>query len=597
MLAMFNEHSAIMLLMEPLSGRIVDANRAACAFYGYTRDELLSMHIQDINMLPEEEVQKRRLMALREKQRYFCFPHRLKSGEIRLVDVYSCPISHQDGKLLFSIICDVSDREKYKEELYWEKELFKTTLLSIGDGVVTTDEKGKIMIFNQAAETITGWREEEVKGKPFTEVFNLVSEDLHEKTKDSMTKVFDTGMITGASLADQTILIVKDGRKKPISYIITPIKGENEHILGLVMVFRDITNERIWQEKILDLSYRDALTGLYNRRFIEEQFKRSDFSRELPLGVILADVNGLKLTNDVFGHGEGDKLLQKTAEILVNNCRKEDIISRWGGDEFLILLPRTTGEIAEKIMMRIKSECSQVKSVRTHLSLAMGCAEVKKASEKLEHVVREAEERMYRQKLMEGKSYRNALINTLLATLFVKSMETEEHGERLKDYCLAVGRKMGLSTQELDELSLLAVLHDIGKVGVAESVLQKVGPLTIEEWEEMKKHPEIGYRIARNIPELSKIAEYILYHHERWDVKGYPKGLKGEKIPLLCRILAVADAFDAMTNDRTYRKAMGREEAMEEIRKNAGSQFDPEVVKVFLLLWDQKYRDCWEKAL
>ncbi|NLC39121.1 MAG: diguanylate cyclase, partial [Clostridia bacterium] len=431
--------------------------------------------------------------------------------------------------------------------------------------------------FNQAAETITGWREEEVKGKPFTEVFNLVSEDLHEKTKDSMTKVFDTGMITGASLADQTILIVKDGRKKPISYIITPIKGENEHILGLVMVFRDITNERIWQEKILDLSYRDALTGLYNRRFIEEQFKRSDFSRELPLGVILADVNGLKLTNDVFGHGEGDKLLQKTAEILVNNCRKEDIISRWGGDEFLILLPRTTGEIAEKIMMRIKSECSQVKSVRTHLSLAMGCAEVKKASEKLEHVVREAEERMYRQKLMEGKSYRNALINTLLATLFVKSMETEEHGERLKDYCLAVGRKMGLSTQELDELSLLAVLHDIGKVGVAESVLQKVGPLTIEEWEEMKKHPEIGYRIARNIPELSKIAEYILYLHERWDGKGYPKGLKGEKIPLLCRILAVADAFDAMTNDRTYRKAMGREEAMEEIRKNAGSQFDPEV--------------------
>jgi HD-GYP domain-containing protein (c-di-GMP phosphodiesterase class II) len=134
---------------------------------------------------------------------------------------------------------------------------------------------------------------------------------------------------------------------------------------------------------------------------------------------------------------------------------------------------------------------------------------------------------------------------------------------------------MKLSAKELDGLSLLAVLHDIGKVGIRESVLQKPGPLTPEEWEEMKKHPEIGYRITQNIPELAAVAEYILYHHERWDGKGYPRGLKGEEIPLLCRILAVADAYDAMTSDRTYRKAMSREEAIAEIKRNAGTQFDP----------------------
>ncbi|HHY39842.1 MAG TPA: PAS domain S-box protein [Syntrophaceticus sp.] len=588
--AMFNKHTAIMLLIEPYSGKIVDANPAACAFYGYTRDELLNMHIQDINMLPKEELEKKRLMALRKKQRYFYFSHRLKNGEIRLVDVYSCPISYKDEKLLYSIIIDVSDREKYKEELYREKEMFKTTLHSIGDGVVTTDEKGRIVVFNQVAEEITGWKEQEVKGKPFSEIFKLLNEESGEPVEDPVAKVIETGKIIG--LANHTVLITKDGRRRPIADSAAPIQDEKGQTFGVVMVFRDITQEKAWQAKILNLSYHDSLTGLYNRRFIEEQMEWIDISRDLPLSVIMADVNGLKLTNDVFGHEEGDKLLKKTAEILKKNCRKDDIISRWGGDEFLILLPRTTAGNAEKIMRRIKNECSQVKSIKTQLSIAMGCAVKRDASERLNHVIKEAEERMYRQKLMEGKSYRNALISTLLATLFVKSMETEEHAERLKNYCLTIGSKMGLSIKELDELSLLAVLHDIGKVGIKESVLQKAGPLTPEDWEEIKKHPEIGYRIAQNIPELSKIAEYILYHHERWDGKGYPRGLKAEEIPLLCRILAVGDAFDAMTSDRTYRKAMSKEMALEELKRNAGKQFDPEVVRIFLLLYGNEIQEA-----
>jgi len=141
----------------------------------------------------------------------------------------------------------------------------------------------------------------------------------------------------------------------------------------------------------------------------------------------------------------------------------------------------------------------------------------------------------------------------------------------------------------MDELALLAVLHDIGKVGIKESVLQKPGPLTAEEWEEMKKHPEIGYRIAQNTPELATVAEYILSHHERWDGRGYPRGLKGEEIPLICRILAVADAYDAMTNDRTYRKAMSREKAIDEIRRNAGTHFDPQVADIFLCAITAEY--------
>lgn len=191
---------------------------------------------------------------------------------------------------------------------------------------------------------------------------------------------------------------------------------------------------------------------------------------------------------------------------------------------------------------------------------------------------------MYHQKLLEGKSYRNSIINTLLCTLYEKSLETEEHDERIRGYCQAIGKELKLFPEDLNELSLLALLHDIGKVGIRQEILQKPGPLTPEEWAAMKSHPEIGCRIAQNIPELSAVSEYILSHHERWDGKGYPNGLAGTNIPLLCRILAVADAYDAMTNDRAYRKAMDKDKAIAELKRNAGTQFDPRIAETFIRL-------------
>ncbi len=578
--SMFAEHSAVMLMIEPVTGRIVDANPAACEFYGYDRAELLNMSIQEINMLPSLEVEQRRRAALASGQRYFLFPHRLKSGEIRLVDVYSCPVTDSGGPLLFSIISDVTEREQYKLTIQQEKELLRTTLLSIGDGVVTTDATGLITNVNKAATDISGWSESEAVGRPFAEVFRLISEETGEPISDPVGKVLCTGKTIG--LANHTALITKDESLISLADSAAPITDEHGQILGVVMVFRDVTAEKLHQDRILHLSYYDQLTGLHNRRFFEERFAKTETIEDMPLAVIMGDLNGLKLTNDIFGHETGDRLLQLVAEVMTESCPPDAAVFRWGGDEFVIVLPRANAALAEDVIGRIRERCRGYRDHDLQLSIALGCAVMRAEADDIWDLLKEAEEQMYRQKLLEGKSFRNTILNTLQATLEAKSYETEAHAMRLKHYSLAVGQALGLPERWLDELALLAVLHDIGKVGVRESILQKPGPLTEAEWVEMKRHPEIGYRISQNTPELSVVSEYILAHHERWDGNGYPRGLRGEEIPLLSRILAVVDAYDAMVSERPYRRPLQHEQAVAELQRHAGSQFDPEVVQAFL---------------
>ncbi len=335
-------------------------------------------------------------------------------------------------------------------------------------------------------------------------------------------------------------------------------------------------------EKLKYLTFHDQLTGLYNRAFFEEELKRLDTQRFLPISIIMGDVNGLKVTNDAFGHLAGDKLLQKVANTLRDVCRQEDIISRWGGDEFVILLPRTSLSEGQIIVERIKKKFSKLRADPIKPSIALGYAtKVEKAVDILK-VLQTAEERMYRNKMVESKSARSSIIFSLEKALLEKNYETKGHIKRVKTLSRNLGKAIGLPDNDLVDLALLAVLHDIGKVSLPDNVLLKPGPLTDDEWKVIKKHPEIGYRIALTSDELVPIAENILAHHERWDGKGYPRGLKGEEIPLLARLLAIVDAYDIMTHERPYKKAVSKEEAIKELKKGAGKQFDGKLVKEFI---------------
>lgn len=348
----------------------------------------------------------------------------------------------------------------------------------------------------------------------------------------------------------------------------------------------NITNRKQMESSLLYYSQHDSLTGLYDRRHFEQTLSSMDRPDFLPLSIIIGDINGVKLINDAFGHAKGDHLIVETAKAMRSCCRKGDVLARTGGDEFALILPRTDAPAALAVLQSIQDTCERINQTiekeAFRISIALGAGTKMNMDQPIDTTLQIAEKYMYQRKVLESKSMHSAVLAAIKATLFEKHEETEEHCERLIQYSLMIGRRLQLSQKELDELALLSTLHDIGKIGIPERILMKPGALTDEEWIEMKKHPQIGYRIANSSLELASIADYILCHHERWDGTGYPQKLKGKQIPLLSRIIAVTDAFDAMTQDRVYRKKMTAEEAQDEIRKYAGKQFDPEIAEIFL---------------
>ena len=417
---------------------------------------------------------------------------------------------------------------------------------------------------------------------------------LEEKfTPDSLNKIFEVYLEvlenekSQKNNEDESRLIEvehyrTDGTTIWVSMHISILRDKYGNIDGFLGVSRDVTEQKLAEQEIRFLSFHDVVTGLYNRRYLEEEMQRLDTERQLPISVIMIDLDGLKLINDTYGHDTGDKMLLKAAQILKESCRKEDIIGRWGGDEFVILLTKTPCLEAIHICTRINNNFNGIYVEDMPLSLSLGVGTKDSSEQNLAEILREAEDEMYRQKLAKTRSIRSSVLNALLKTLEAKSFETEEHSRRMEEEALNIGKKLGLPHSELHRLKLLITLHDIGKINIPEEILTKEEDLTSDEWELMKKHPEMGYRIAHATEEFAHVATDILAHHERWDGSGYPQGLKRKEIPLLARITSIVDAYEVMTNGRPYRKPLTHDEVMAELKRCSGTQFDPELIEVFM---------------
>ncbi len=463
---------------------------------------------------------------------------------------------------------DLTKEKQAEEELKIDEEKYRSLFEGSLDGIYETTIGGKYIDVNPALIRMLGYdnKKELMSIDIPTQLY--VSKNDRPEFKDR-NRTFETKL----KKKDGSIIYVEISSKvvfkdnKPAFYE------------GTV---RDITERKKIVEQLKFMSFHDNLTGLYNRAYFDEEIKRLDTKRQLPLSIIMADVNGLKLINDAFGHGEGDLLLCRCAGVFEKCFREEDIIARWGGDEFIILLPKTTEQEAINIINRIEEECSKSSGQKVPISISMGSSTKTDLSKNIKDVILEAEEWMYQKKLTESKSFSSSIIVSLKRVLLETSVETEKHTERTNTLALQLGKDLNLTKNEFAEISLLSILHDIGKVAIPEELLLKKGKLSKTEWKIIKKHPKIGCDIARSSPHLTHIANAILSHHEWWDGSGYPQGLKGDEIPLSSRILTIVDAYDAMINGRPYKSKMNVKEIIKEFKKYSGKQFDPNIVKKFL---------------
>ncbi|MCG4581035.1 diguanylate cyclase [Clostridium cochlearium] len=451
-----------------------------------------------------------------------------------------------------------------------EKNLYKGILSAIGEGVIAIDLDGTITMLNKTAEILLGLKSDDILNRKIRNIFKI----KEDKENKDVNKIIREGK--------NLILRAKERKSIPIEYNLYPIKNQLESICGAVISFTDVT-EKIAKEKEVDyMTYHDSLTGAYNRNFFNTEIENIDIKENLPISVIMGDVNGLKLTNDAFGHLMGDKLLVSAVNIMKRCCRNSDIIVRWGGDEFIIILPKTSKKDVQKIMERIKKECEKETVGIINMSISLGNHTKDNMQDDIMKSIINSEEIMYRIKVVESKNYKSKTLKIIMDALWQRSKFDAEHSKNVSNICKLIGESMALSQNEILELEMLGNIHDIGKIGISENILNKEDKLNEAEWIEMRKHPEIGYHIVSCSNEVSFLADSIIAHHEWYDGAGYPKGIKAEEIPLKARILCVADVFDTMTNYASYKKTLSKNQAINELIKLKGKQFDPNIVDIFV---------------
>lgn len=480
-------------------------------------------------------------------------------------------------KTVANIISDFISRHETQTELDSERKFLKTTLMSVADGVVSVDREGRIRIINGIASELAGYWYYDSYDKSFDTVFELYLKKGGERIPSE--KFFDEKFIE--SLPYFIYLNSKRGEMIPIEHSISVLKTHDGQIDGFVAVLRDCTEKKKRDDEIRFLSYHDQLTGLFNRRYFEVKLDQMNEKEYMPVTVAMADVNGLKMVNDVFGHNFGDYILKQVAHIMRENIRDKDILSRVGGDEFVILMPNTDKREADGIIDKIKKEITSIHSDKVYMSVSFGIQTRENMFETTSEVYRKAENLMYRNKIYESRHMKRKTIDIMTDTIFEKLSSERGHTDRVCEICKLMADNMGLGEDVKNRLVTGAFLHDIGKIAIDISIMENPGKLSDKDRTEVQRHPELGYYILNSTIDLAPAAEVVLYHHENWDGSGYPKGIKETHIPVEARILRIADSFDAITGKRKYKDIMGIDRAVEELEKYKGIYYDPYLVEKF----------------
>jgi diguanylate cyclase (GGDEF)-like protein len=367
---------------------------------------------------------------------------------------------------------------------------------------------------------------------------------------------------------------------------------------GLVEPARQAAADIIAHQTLREQALTDALTKLGNRRKLAADLdeRLATASASCPLVLIMFDLDGFKGYNDTFGHLAGDAMLARLGAKLAAAVSAHGTAYRLGGDEFCALL--TARPVELNTVLAAAAGALEERGANFAVSASYGAVLLPYEATRLEYALQLADERMYARKKVRPSSAGDQTRDVLLRIMHAKQPALHDHSSEVADLCLRVGRRLAMTSEELDELARAAELHDVGKVGIPDAILEKPEALNEAEWDFMHQHTVLGERILSAAPALRPVAGIVRATHERWDGRGYPDGLAGDAIPLGARIIAACDAYDAMTSDRCYRGRMSHEGACDELRRVAAHQFDPAVVEALLdeLQMDRRFAAATSSA-
>ncbi|MFC1657870.1 PAS domain S-box protein [Candidatus Omnitrophota bacterium] len=615
-------------------------NKAMSDITGYSTDELIGMDFLPAILPKYKELIKKRYeadIAGKTTPQTFIIKTRRKDGKIIDIEATGSTIYFHDRPAAMCVLRDITERIKAEGALRESEHKYRTLLKNIPHGIFYKDLNSVYMLCNESYASDLNIGPAEIKGKTD---YDFYPKELADKYRADDKRIIESGR--SEELEEEYL---RGGQRVAVQTLKSPVRDEQGNIIGIFGIFWDITerkkNKRRLEllnrelvrtnKRLKSISVRDMQTGLYNHRYLEEVLDAEFYRAKRyghPLSVIMLDVDYFKSINDVYGHKFGDLVLKQLARLLKRMVRRYDVVIRFGGEEFLIICPGIDYSpaliLAQRILdaINLYSFGNKKHIVKARLSMAVVNYPQDRAVNQSMDLLELAEQVLDKAKEHGGncvyssadinnrkecasikdegssdicflkekitkltKRSNQSLVEAVFAfakTIKLKDSYTGVHVERIVGYATEIAQTLNLSKDDIELIRQAAILHDLGKIGISDRILLKAGPLSKREFNKIKHHPQIGVDIIRPIQFLHSIIPFILYHHERWDGNGYPKGLKGEEIPVGARIVAIADVYQALISDRPYRRAFSKDKAVKIIQGGSGTQFDPHIVSAFL---------------
>lgn len=564
------------VFVKDTNGIYIFANKKHCENDGLTKSEVIGKKDEE---LFDEKVymiysQTDKEAITFDKEIYYTTDSTLTKN----LRTYKAPFKKSDGSLIgiagysYDSTVILNKIRSLEIDLGRYEGVFNNAPLGIA---IYNSIEGNAIEINEKYSEITGRKLEELVTLPW----QAYSHHSEIEENQQYLKLMAERKINGFNMEKR--YIKPDGSTVWVHMIVNRYKDEINSEAHVVVII-DITSRKEAEEKARYYYNHDTMTGLYNRKYGEEKLIELDKEENLPLSMLVADANGLKVTNDAFGHKEGDRIIKKLASVFLDSVGPDDCVIRTGGDEFLVILPNSDGLTVSKLIEKINRRFEDDIEDGFLLSMAMGCSTKEFSDENIDNIHQIAESRMYQNKIQNSDLHKIKIIEHLQNKLEKQDPFIKDHCLNVKKYALELGERLGLDEDAKKELAIAAYYHDIGKVGLDLQLVNRTEDLDQRDWVKFMKHSEIGYQILKSVAEYGRIADYVLYHHGGVSGAEYPTSSKGREIPLQAKILSIAEAYSDMIMDKSYRKKLTKETAILELRKGAGKRFDAKLVDIFI---------------